>query len=201
MLDCWRRLPDERPTFTQLRERLRQLLEEVTYDYSYMNLNQARDYYNIIPTEYPTITSVQTQLPPVGNSTTVVMENETTNEAFQPNEALSAQVSSESDSHNSVGRSDSVGTPSAVITGASHRDSAGSDQLLITPTTPKFKFFKFKPNSNSKNALEVLPEGSTGSDVGDGFSTDGKSYSNAVYLEDLLPNSSIDYEKSDQSST
>ncbi|CDW52856.1 Pkinase Tyr domain containing protein [Trichuris trichiura] len=48
MLDCWQAEPSKRPDFTEIRERLRGMLEKITEDYGYTGLSQSRDYYNVI---------------------------------------------------------------------------------------------------------------------------------------------------------
>uniref|UniRef100_A0A183J977 Protein kinase domain-containing protein n=1 Tax=Soboliphyme baturini TaxID=241478 RepID=A0A183J977_9BILA len=48
MLDCWAAHPDRRPSFSELREQLRCMLEKITEDYSYLGLDPNRDYYNVV---------------------------------------------------------------------------------------------------------------------------------------------------------
>ena len=45
MKDCWKQDPDERPSFSQLLERMEQLiLQEVDY-FDFEKLDESRDYY------------------------------------------------------------------------------------------------------------------------------------------------------------
>uniref|UniRef100_A0A5S6QVB4 receptor protein-tyrosine kinase n=1 Tax=Trichuris muris TaxID=70415 RepID=A0A5S6QVB4_TRIMR len=48
MLHCWQNDPSKRPDFTDIRERLRDMLEKITEDYGYTGLSQSRDYYNVV---------------------------------------------------------------------------------------------------------------------------------------------------------
>ncbi len=47
MLDCWEFEPEKRISFSLARQHLAAMLEEVTEDYSYLKLDQERDYYNV----------------------------------------------------------------------------------------------------------------------------------------------------------
>uniref|UniRef100_A0A915L9S1 Uncharacterized protein n=1 Tax=Romanomermis culicivorax TaxID=13658 RepID=A0A915L9S1_ROMCU len=47
MLQTWSLEPQKRPNFTQLRQNLRRMLEELTEDYLYLKLDCSRDYYNV----------------------------------------------------------------------------------------------------------------------------------------------------------
>ncbi|KRX93698.1 putative tyrosine-protein kinase F09A5.2, partial [Trichinella pseudospiralis] len=51
MVNCWQKEPSTRPSFTEIRERLRAMLEKITEDYGYMGLSENRDYYNVTNAE------------------------------------------------------------------------------------------------------------------------------------------------------
>ncbi|CAD6186871.1 unnamed protein product [Caenorhabditis auriculariae] len=47
MEECWQGIPEERPEFSDIRQKLASQLEEITEDYSYLKLDAAKDYYNV----------------------------------------------------------------------------------------------------------------------------------------------------------
>ena len=46
MLDCWKKVPDERPTFEQLIVKLEQLMTTDTPYFDFEKLNESEAYYN-----------------------------------------------------------------------------------------------------------------------------------------------------------
>lgn len=182
MLETWMAEPDKRPIFTDLREELRKMLEEITEDYYYMSLNSARDYYNVVYGEE--LESKVNQ--PSGSDD----RGPSTSNGYRinPNAKMYFNKAYEPDSPSDVSPKASVVKPpvpprslrqsssdsvfsTATATSSddsssgkssNHRYSSNSEQMLITPTsdnyenTPKFKFFKLKPT-----VLEDLPESGT----------------------------------------
>uniref|UniRef100_A0A0N5AZ72 Protein kinase domain-containing protein n=1 Tax=Syphacia muris TaxID=451379 RepID=A0A0N5AZ72_9BILA len=53
MKSCWYDNPQSRPEFGLIRQKLGELLEEVTDEYSYLKLDSQRDYYNVTYGEVP----------------------------------------------------------------------------------------------------------------------------------------------------
>ena len=47
MMECWKQIPDERPSFQELVERLEQLmLQDVEY-FDFNKVDETKDYYNV----------------------------------------------------------------------------------------------------------------------------------------------------------
>lgn len=47
MEECWSGDPENRPEFSQIRQKLAGQLEDVTEEYSYLKLDAQKDYYNV----------------------------------------------------------------------------------------------------------------------------------------------------------
>lgn len=47
MTDCWASNPQERPTFSIIRQKLALQLEGITDEYSYLKLDSQKNYYNV----------------------------------------------------------------------------------------------------------------------------------------------------------
>lgn len=48
MRSCWAQEPSLRPDFGNIRQKLASQLEDITDQYSYLKLDNQRDYYNVI---------------------------------------------------------------------------------------------------------------------------------------------------------
>ena len=57
MMECWKQIPDERPSFQELVERLEQLmLQDVEY-FDFNKVDETKDYYNVRESKTGEITS------------------------------------------------------------------------------------------------------------------------------------------------
>ena len=47
MIDCWKDIPEERPTFTQIREKLEEMMQRDNPYLDFSVLDETREYYNV----------------------------------------------------------------------------------------------------------------------------------------------------------
>lgn len=186
MVSTWQAEQEKRPDFTLIRDQLRVMLEQITVDYSYLSLNQKRDYYNVIygdETDRP-IGSSGKKLASFKNfSFTPDHEIELNSDnAISDNVFLHSDIPEDEQTETQKAQShlpvtnllhNAVHTDSISLTGESQlspsspssyagtwRDSTSSDKALITPAgkdTGKAKVFKFFKPTN----LEDVPETAT----------------------------------------
>ncbi len=196
MMDCWQSEPEKRLNFSQARESLAKMLEDTVEDYSYLSLNQERDYYNV---PYSDQDASQPSTSRVEDFSSVTLEFD--NRAFEPITEENAEEVKESeplpstrianqrhDSGLDMG-ADSVSVSSAeemppappVPPRRNHLDSSSSDRFLITPFEDahrdKFRF-------SFKGIQERLGNVSEAAEFNDsGFST---GVSNTGYTDFMI---------------
>lgn len=158
---CWLEKPDGRPSFDTLRQTLAKLLEQVTDEYSYLELNQDRDYYNvaIYPEQQatadnsindqlrrrradsdnsidltPTISPHEPTTTMVGHRTLGVSSNATRSSLSQQDSGLVLDRLSLNSQASASGDSIShTGSTPEPKKRAVHADSTASETFLLTP--------------------------------------------------------------------